>query len=117
MNMVTQMVDGQAMSHDMMEGTIPFYGEIHSEEGSRKITGDISWGTLLPTQNLEEGKRDILMIFFIDDELGETPGGKVRLDCDFVAQLAKKSRTAQETLLKNILKDWKGLEGYNIHCA
>lgn len=116
---MTAMTDlnGKSLARDRFRGSFPFSGEIQDKDGAREITGSISWKTLLSTEDLEDGKRDVLMMFVTRDELGETFGRKVKLDYDFVAQLAAKSRSAREALLSKILKESKKLQNYSLPCA
>ena len=110
-------LSGKSLARGSFSGSFPFSGEVQGKDGAREISGSISWKTLLPTEELEDGKRHVLMVFSTRDESDMPFGGAGTFDVDFIARLAAKDREAREHLLSKLLRDWKRLENYNIHCA
>ena len=115
--MNTYMTNGESMAYGVIRGDVPFAGEFRDANGIRDITGSIHWKTSMPDSNPDEGKMDVILFLFVDDEGIETPKGKLRLECSLVTQLMAKSREAGDLLLKMVLERIKGPERYSVQCT
>ena len=80
--------------HGVLEGDIPFKGNLVDEGSVRKIGGGIQWHAHLPDSNPEEGKLNVVVVLFVDwddavGRVGQRPRGRLRLDGEFVSRLER----------------------------
>ena len=106
----------------VLEGDIPFKGNLVEEGAVRKIGGGIQWHAHIPDSNPEEGKLNVAVVLFVDwddavGRVGKRPRGYLRLDGKFVSRLSAGDADAEETLMRMLLENSGAAERFDIQRA
>ena len=110
------------LPHGVLEGDIPFNGNLVEDGAVRKIGGGIQWRAHLPDSNPEEGKLNVVVVLFVDwddavGRVGKRPRGRLRLDGEFVSRLNVGDADAEETVMGMLLENSGAAERFDIQRA
>ena len=118
------MLNDQSMAYGFIDGDVPIAGEFRDGSGSREVTGSLHWQTMLPDSNPDEGKLDVALFLYVDDDDVRTPKGSMRLDSGLVSRLksdnAHAKADARKALLAAVLAkvNFPGSqECFDFHCV
>lgn len=118
------MLNDRSMAYGFIDGDVPIAGEVLDANGAREVTGSLHWQTMLPDSNPAEGKLDVALFLFVDDDDVRTPMGNMRLESGLVSRLksdnAAAKADAREALLAIVLKKVNlpsSPECFNIRCV
>lgn len=108
--------NGKHLAYGVLEGGIPFAGKFTDGERTEEISGDLQWQTFVPDSNPEEGKLNVAMVIFVDDnvDVGNRPRDYMRLGCDMVSQLNSGNAKTEETVLGMLLESSGNSERFDI---